>query len=154
MLKKIIDKRNYLILFIIIVLIIFLLINNSKIKEHSKHFYYFSENIIVNIYTNKNTDKVFQEIDSIYKKYNEYYKKPNHNTDKELIDLLKYGKNLYQKSNGLIDITTGKLMEKYNNDEKFTFESSVDKLDFKDKNTLNNLSLDIIIGSYANRKKL
>ncbi len=152
MLKKIIDKRNYIILLIIIVLIILLIIKFNTAKEQTKTFYYFSENILVNLYTNKNTSKIFNDIDNIYKEYNAYYKNPNHKQDKQLIELLKYGQKLYHESHGLIDITTDKLIKKIDNDEAFKFTSSMDKLDFQDPKTLKNINVDSLIGAFATRK--
>lgn len=153
MLKKIIDKRNYIILFIIIILMIFIIINiNTKVKEQIKSFYYFGETITLKIYTNKNAEKIFKDIDKIYIKYNNYYQKPSNRTDKELIEILKYGKTLYKETNGLIDITSNELVNKISNDEKYTFKTSIDSLDFKNKNTLNNINIDSIAGAFATKK--
>ncbi len=153
MLKKIIDKRNYIILFIIIILIIFIIINiNTKVKEHMKSFYYFGETITIKLYSSKNMDKTFEEIDDIYKKYNDYYQKPSNRDDKELIELLKYGKSLYHKTNGLIDITTDKLIKNIMDDKEYNFTTKINKLDFNDKLTLNDINLDSIIASYATKK--
>jgi len=152
MLKKIIDKRNYIILFIIIILILIIFVFNTKVKEHMKSFYYFSETITIKIYSSKNPDKIFNDIEKIYKKYNDYYKNPNNNIDKELIKILKYGKKLYKETNGLIDITTNQLIENVSNHKDYNFVSTIDDLNFKDKATLNNINLDSIIGSYATKK--
>ena len=153
MLKKIIDKRNYIILFIIIILIIFIIFNlSTKVKEHMKSFYYFSETITIKIYSSKNMDKTFKEIDNIYKKYNEYYKNPNNNDNKELIEILKYGKKLYKETNGLIDITTKELIKSIESDKGYNFKTTINDLNFKDKSTLKNINLDSIIGSYATTK--
>lgn len=153
MLKKIIDKRNYIILFIIIILIIFIIFNlSTKVKEHMKSFYYFSETITIKIYSSKNMDKTFKEIDNIYKKYNEYYKNPNNNDNKELIEILKYGKKLYKETNGLIDITTKELIKSIESDKDYNFKTTINDLNFKDKSTLKNINLDSIIGSYATTK--
>ena len=137
--KKIIDKRNYIILFI---------------KEQTHNYYYFSEHIVVKIYDSKNNDKLFKKIDNIYKKYNDYYKKPNNRTDAKLVELLKYGQSLYKKSNGLIDITSGELLAHLDNDSTFNFKSTIDELDFDNKATLNNINIDMLIGSYATSQVL
>lgn len=153
MLKKIIDKRNYIILFIIIILIIFIIFNlSTKVKEHMKSFYYFSETITIKIYSSKNMDKTFKEIDNIYKKYDEYYKNLNNNDNKELIEILKYGKKLYKETNGLIDITTKELIKSIEEDKDYNFKTTINDLNFKDKSTLKNINLDSIIGSYATKK--
>lgn len=147
--KKIIEKRNYIILGIIIVLIILLINGTFKTKEYMQSFEYFDEIITIKLYSNKNMDNVFDEIDKIYSKYNYYYENSSNNDDKELIEILKYGKTWYKKSNGLIDITTDELITKVKDDEEFEFVSSMDKLDFNDKQTLNNINIDSYIGSYA-----
>lgn len=153
MLEKIIDKRNYIILFIIIILIIFIIFNfSTKVKEHMKSFYYFSETITIKIYSSRNMDKTFKEIDNIYKKYNKYYKNPNNKDDKELIKILKYGKELYKETNGLIDITTNELIKNIEEDKEYKFKTTINDLNFKDKSTLKNINLDSIIGSYATTK--
>lgn len=152
MIKQIIDKRNYIILSIIILLIIFILFGNNKIKEEIKSFYYFGETITLKIYTNKNSEKIFKDIDNIYEKYNNYYQNPNNKVEKDLIELLKYGKQLYQKTNGLIDITSNELVNKISNDEKYTFKTNINNLNFKDKATLNNINIDSIVGAFATKK--
>ncbi len=152
MLKQIVDKRNYFILLIIIILIVLLVLEFNKAKEQTKTFYYFSENILIELYTNKNTTNIFKDIDKIYKEYNAYYKNADHNNDKKLIELLKYGKKLYKQSHGLIDITTDELITNIMNDEDFKFKSSVDKLDFKDETTLKNINIDALVGAFATRK--
>jgi len=153
MLKKIIDKRNYIILFVIIILIIFIIINiNTKVKEHMKSFYYFNETITIKIYSSKNIDTIFKEIENIYKKYNKYYKNPNNNDNKELIEILKYGKKLYKETNGIIDITTDELIKNTKKDKEYKFKTTINNLNFKDKTTLKNINLDSIIGSYATTK--
>ena len=84
MLKKIIDKRNYIIFAIILILLVSILtLNIKKVKTKVKIYNYFKENIAVELYTNKNTDAVFKDIESIYKKYNKYYKNPDKNNNKE-----------------------------------------------------------------------
>lgn len=153
MLKKIIDKRNYIILFIIIILIIFIIFNlSTKVKEQMKSFYYFNETITIKIYSSKNMDKTFEEIDNIYKKYNKFYKNPSNNTNKELIEILKYGKKIYKETNGLIDITADELIKNIEEDKEYTFKTTINNLNFKDKQTLNNINIDTIIGSYATKK--
>lgn len=153
MIKKIIDKRNYIILFIIIILIAFIIYNiNTKVKEHMKTFYYFNETITLKIYSEKNMNKTFNDIDKIYKKYHDYYTNPNNRNDKELIEILKYGKELYKETNGLIDITIDNLIKNIKDGKEYKFTSTIDKLDFNDKNTLKNINIDTIIGSFATEK--
>lgn len=153
MIKKIIDKRNYIILFIIIILIIFIIFNmTNKVKEHMKSFYYFNETITIKIYSSKNMDNIFNQIDKIYKKYNKYYKNPNNKNDKELIEILNYGKKVYKETNGLIDITANKLIKNIEEDKTYNFKTTINELDFKDKSTLKNINIDMIIGSFTTKK--
>ncbi len=150
--KKIIEKRNYIILGIIVVIIILLASGIFKTKEYMKSFEYFDEIITIKLYSNKNMSNVFEEIDKIYSKYNEYYENDSNNDDKELIEMLKYGKEWYEKTDGLIDITTDELITKVEDDEDFTFKSTMKSLDFNDKSTLNNINIDTFIGSYATKE--
>ena len=132
MLRKIADKRNYIILFIIIILSLFIFWH--KDVEHLKTFYYFDETLTYKIYTNKNTDKIFKDIDKIYQKF-------NNKSNREYINLLKYGKSLYKKSQGLIDISSGKLLEKIQNGEAYKFATKINELNFEDEKTLKDLRI-------------
>lgn len=153
MLKKIVDNRNYIILGIIVILLILITINFlNKEKEQTKSFNYFSENITIKLYNNKNMALTFKKTDDIYQTYNEFYKNPNKNTDKNLLELLKYGKELYRETNGLIDISSGKLLKSIEEDKEYNFKTNIDNLNTKDKNTLTNINIDSIIGSYATNK--
>ncbi len=117
-----------------------------------KSFYYFDETITIKIYSSKNIDKTFKEIDNIYKKYNNYRQNPTNTADKELIEILKYGKKLYTETGGLIDITTNELIKNISADKEYNFTSTVNNINFKDKKTLKNINLDTIIGSFATEK--
>ena len=153
MLNKIIEKRNYIIFIIIIILLTFITISTiSKVKAKSKTYDYFDEKITIEIYTNKKTKNIFKNIDKMFKKYNEFYENPNTNKDKELIKLLKYGKTLYKKTNGYIDITSYKLLTNVKNDKTYDFKTSINELNLKDKNTIINMNIESIIGSYVVRK--
>ena len=66
--------------------------------------------------------------------------------------MLKYGKEWYEKTDGLIDVTTDELITKVEDDEDFTFKSTMKSLDFNDKSTLNNINIDTFIGSYATKE--
>lgn len=150
MVRKIVDKRNYIILAIIIILIVFIVINlNSKVNEQIKSFNYFNEDITIKIYSNKNMDSTFKEIDGIYKKYQKYYQNPSQNTGKDLIKLLEYGKNAYEETGGLIDITAGELITSIEDDKTYNFHTTINSLDFNKKETLKNISIDSLIGAYA-----
>ncbi|MBR3362300.1 MAG: FAD:protein FMN transferase [Bacilli bacterium] len=153
MIKKIIDKRNYILYTLIIILFLFILITNqTKIKATTKTYNYFNEKIVIELYTNKNTNKAFKNINNIYKKYHKFYTNPNKNNNKELIELLKYGKKLYKKTNGYIDITSYKLLANIKENKQYTFKTSINTLDFKNKNTLVNINIENIIDAYATKK--
>ncbi len=150
MVKKIVDKRNYIILAIIIILIVFILVNHSnKVKEHIKSFHFFNEDLTIKIYSNNNVDHIFDKVNNIYKKYHKYYQSPSYINETELLDLIEYGKGLYEKTNGLIDITAGKLITSIEENEEYDFHTSIKNLDFSKKETLDVISFDSIIGSYA-----
>ncbi len=149
MLKKINDKRNYIILTIILILLVSITIKNNTPKNYTKEFNYFDEKIIINIYKIKNSKKVYNNIDNIYAKYHKFYLNQDKNNNKEFIKILKYGKKLYQESNGLIDITTRKLVQNIESEKNMNFKTSINSLNFKNKNTLININIDSIIGPYA-----
>ena len=150
MFKKIIDRRNYIILFIIIVLFVLIVIlNNTRIHADIREYNYFDEKISLELYTNKNAKKIFEKVDSIYRKYNNFYKKPLENDDEDFIKLLEYGKELYVKTDGYIDITSHALLISIKEDKEYRFETSVNDLDFKNRDTLVNINIESIIGSYA-----
>ncbi|MBR2834062.1 MAG: FAD:protein FMN transferase [Bacilli bacterium] len=150
MFKKIIDRRNYIILFIIIVLFVLIVIlNNTRIHADIREYNYFDEKISLELYTNKNAKKIFEKVDSIYRKYNNFYKKPLENDDEDFIKLLEYGKELYVKTDGYIDITSHALLKSIKEDKEYSFETSVNDLDFKNRDTLVNINIESIIGSYA-----
>lgn len=148
MLKKIIDKRNYIILIIITILFIGIIITNIKPKNYTKEFDYFNEKIIVNLYKVNNGEKIFDNIDKIYKKYDKFYQNKDKN-NKDFLKLIKYGKDLYKESNGLIDITSKELQESIEDDKEINYETTINNINLKDKNTLININTDSIIGAYA-----
>lgn len=152
MLKKIIDKRNYIIFVLIILLLIYILILNiTKTTSKIMTYNYFDEDIALELYTKKSVDNIFKGIDKIYKKYDNFYKNKDTN-NKEYIKLLKYGKNLYEKTEGYIDITSYKLLENIKKDKPYNFKTTVNSLDFNNKETLKNINIQNIIGARASKK--
>lgn len=150
--KKIMDKRNYIIFGIIVILIIGLIvINNNKVKEYVKSYNYFSETLTIKLYSQNNLQKNLDDINNIYKKYDNYYRDLT-NLDNELTKLLEYGKSLYNKSNGLIDITNNELIDCAVKDKQCNYKSTINELNLKDKKSLKNLNIDSIIGSYATKE--
>ena len=145
--KKIIQKRNYIILFIIIGLILLLIIQNIwQPKIMYKSFKCGEENIFIEIYSNKNMNDVFDKIGKIYKKYDKLSNETkDYNALKELIN---YGKNIYTKTDGLIDITTKNLPQKIKSNKSYHFETKINDIE----NNLDSLNLDLILGAYATDK--
>lgn len=66
------NKLNKIIYSILILLIFVLLIifvyDKVKVKEYIKEYNYFNEITIIKIWTNKDENKIFKDIDNIYKK--------------------------------------------------------------------------------------
>lgn len=144
-LKKILEKRNYIILFIIIVLFIWILFFNKR-EIYLKSFNYFNETITYKIYDNIDKNKVTKDINDIYKKYTNYNKKLNQKKlNENMNSLLEYGKLLYYNTNGYIDITSGDLLKNIKNNKKYTFTSKIDKIG-KEKI---NYNFENIISAYA-----
>lgn len=143
--KKIIEKRNYIILFVIIVLIIWIMFFNKR-EIYLKSFNYFDETITYKIYNNIDKNKVTKDINNIYKKYENYNAKINNNTkDENIHSLIEYGKLLYYKTDGLIDITSGDLLKNMQKGREYTFTSKIDKIG---KETIN-YNFENIICAYA-----
>lgn len=143
--KTIIEKRNYIILFVIIVLIIWIMFFNKR-EIYLKSFNYFDETITYKIYNNIDKNKVTKDINNIYKKYENYNAKINNNIkDENVHSLIEYGKLLYYKTDGLIDITSGDLLKNMQKGRKYTFTSKIDKIG---KETIN-YNFENIICAYA-----
>ncbi|MBQ9011501.1 MAG: FAD:protein FMN transferase [Bacilli bacterium] len=103
MVKKIIDKRNYIIFGIILILFLLIISGYGKTKEYIKTFEYFNETITIKLYSNKNVDKIWKGIDIICSRYQNYYDNSYSNVDKGLTN---YGITLYEKTNDLIDVNS------------------------------------------------
>ena len=130
-----IEKRNYLILGIIVLLVIWILFNLFSKKEvYMDSFDYFGESITIKVYDKVNQDNLSEDIDKILKSYEEGEKDD---------DLLEYGRLLYMKSNGYIDISDTDLVKALRRGENYKFKSKINDDDFKD------FDLDMIKGSYA-----
>lgn len=130
-----IEKRNYLILGIIVLLVIWILFNLFSKKEvYMDSFDYFGESITIKVYDKVNQDNLSEDIDKILKSYEEGEKDD---------DLLEYGRLLYMKSNGYIDISDTNLVKALRRGENYKFKSKINDDDFKD------FDLDMIKASYA-----
>lgn len=130
-----IEKRNYLILGIIVLLVIWILFNLFSKKEvYMDSFDYFGESITIKVYDKVNQDNLSEDIDKILKSYEGGEKDD---------DLLEYGRLLYMKSNGYIDISDTDLVKALRRGEDYKFSSKINDDDFKD------FDLDMIKASYA-----
>lgn len=130
-----IEKRNYLILGIIVLLVIWILFNLFSKKEvYMDSFDYFGESITIKVYDKVNQDNLSEDIDKILKSYEGGEKDD---------DLLEYGRLLYMKSNGYIDISDTDLVKALRRGENYKFKSKINDDDFKD------FDLDMIKASYA-----
>lgn len=98
-------KRLIISFFLIVIIFLgfILLYNKNKIKENSIYFDYF-DGVNIKIYTNKNTDSIFENIEEILKKYE------NVENDDEL---LKYGYEVKNKTNGFVDINKGSFIKQF-----------------------------------------
>lgn len=132
---KILKKYiNYIILFTIVALIfIFIIINNNKINEYSSNIFYMDTYINVRIFSNneklakkglEEVKKIYEEYHQLTDKYNDYYGMINvsyinnnlYNKDtitinNKLYEILKYGIEFYEKSNGLLNINIGSVTD-------------------------------------------
>ncbi len=154
MLKKIVDKRNYIILFVIIILIIWVMwsLFFGKNKPYIESFNYYGETITFMVYDDVDHKKLTDEINNIYKKYEDM------DFDGELSEdeksLIEYGKILYYKTDGYIDVTDGELISNLKDGKEYDFKSDIEKLDSDNLSDDISLNFDSIIGSYATNEVL
>ena len=133
--KLLIEKRNYLILGIIVLLVIWILFNLfSKREVYMDSFDYFGESITIKIYDKVNQNNLSEDINKILKGYEDGEKDD---------DLIEYGRVLYMKSNGYIDVSDTELIKALRRGENYKFKSKINDDGFKD------FDLDMIKGSYA-----
>ena len=189
------EKINKIIWVVLIILIIFFIglffynkINNKKQYVESK-FFYMDTYIYVKIYGSdtKKINKKLKEVEKIYKEYHEltdrynsydninniYYIKNNDSKDeyikldKRLYNIIKYGKQWYKKSDGLLDISMGNVIDvwkKYRDDksgiptqdelEKAHTDNIEDIIltdDYKIKNNHINMDLGAIAKGYTTK---
>lgn len=131
------DKINQT-LFIVIPLLataflVMVLIESLQVKEYSENIYYMDTYIYVKVYAGNRlhatevlngVEKIYKEYHELTNKYKEYKGLKNlyyiaYNTskeetitiDKRLYQLLEYGKEVYDLTNGLIDISMGNVLD-------------------------------------------
>ncbi len=168
---------------LIIIFIIIGIINKNKKIEYVKKFYYMDTYIYVKIYSsdNKLANEALNEVENIYKNYhiltdkynsyknvnNIYYIKNNDSKDeyikidKKLYNIIEYGIDAYKKTNGLLDISMGNVIDiwkKYienkngipSMDElKKSKTNSIDDIILKDGNTIKNNHVNIDLGAIS-----
>ena len=122
----------------------------NKKEPYIEIFNYYGEKITVKVYEDVNHKKLTKDINNIYKKY-ENINELSGDVSEEEKSLLEYGKILYNKTNGYIDVTDGKLISSLKENKEYTFKSDIDKIVVKDNKLVNdiNFNFDSIIGSYA-----
>ena len=97
-------------------------------------FDYFGESITIKVYDKVNQNNLSEDINKILKGYEDGEKDD---------DLIEYGRVLYMKSNGYIDVSDTELIKALRRGENYKFESKINDDGFKD------FDLDMIKGSYA-----
>lgn len=174
--------KKILISIILILIIIIGLHFSNYSKLYEKDYYYMDTYINVKIYSNnsKKVNKAFEEIDKIYNeyhkltdRYNSYQGITNLYTinnnvlnneyleiDEELYNLIKYGINMYNLSNGKIDISMGNVIDVWKGyresglgiptleELKYVNYNNIDQIELKD-NKIKNNNLNIDLGSIS-----
>lgn len=131
--KKIIEKRNYIILLIIIGLIIWIIL--PKRKAYVKTFNFNNANITYVIYEKINNDKISKNIDKIYNKY------------KKRTLSKKEKKYIYNQTNGFLDMTNNYLLNYSTNEVlKYLKSSGIKKY-------MINVDGDVILGNKYSKNK-
>ena len=181
------DKINkiiwIIILFLTIIFGIVFIIDKNRKKEYTSKFYYMDTYIYVKLYSKdiNKANEALKEVENIYKEYHEltdrynsynnvnniYYIKNNDledefiKIDKKLYEVIEYGIDAYQKSNGLVDISMGNVIDiwkKYQNNKngvptKEELEkvntSSINDIVLKDGNKIKNNHVNIDLGSIS-----
>jgi thiamine biosynthesis lipoprotein len=126
-------KKIFFSFFLCFIIILILFINLNKKNSYYKIYSYFDTDIIITLYdTNKTkSNNIFNKIEDIYSLYDKLLDKQNkydnlenlytinHNFLKddsikissELADLIKYGLDIYEKSDNYIDISKGNVWD-------------------------------------------
>lgn len=132
--KFLVSKRNYIILLVIVLLVIWILVNLlGKNEIFLKSFNNLDEPITIKVYDKINEDKVSNDIDKILKKFLK---------NKKNKELKEYGRILYAKSKGYVDITNTELVKALRTGESYNFKTRIND-DFDDYN------FEMIKSSYA-----
>lgn len=157
MLKKILDKRNYIIVFIIVILLVWLIWLSlfNKREPYVASFTFNGETITFTVYDEVDHDQLTEVIESIYAKFEDVNELSGELTEDEEA-LLEYAKILYSKTDGYVDVTAGELISYLEDDEEYTFETDIENIVIEDGSLVNDISFnfDSVIGSYATNEVL
>lgn len=157
MLKKILDKRNYIIVFIIVILLVWLIWLSLfyKNEPYVESFTFNGETITFTVYDEVDHDQLTEVIESIYAKFEDVNELSGELTEDEEA-LLEYAKILYSKTDGYVDVTAGELISYLEDDEEYTFETDIENIVIEDGSLVNDISFnfDSVIGSYATNEVL
>ncbi len=140
---------------VLLFLTIILLTGCQNDKYYTKNLFYMDTIINVKIYSNnqKKVDDAFQEIEKIYKKYDEVADiyndhselyRVNHSNgpiviSDDLLELIKSGQDWYNKSNGLLNINIGSLTSLWH---EFRNNNTLDDAAIKKADISNDIIID------------
>lgn len=167
-------RINIIIYLIIAIILIYLIIINIidyfKIKEYEHYMDYLGTEISIKIYDNKIDKKIFDEIENIYKEYDNLItdglNKINNSNEEvievnpKLYELIKIGLDYYNKSDGLININIGCVYDLYINNiytvgDNILCDTDINNIQLLDNNKIKNnnfnINLDNIKISYVNK---
>lgn len=156
------DKKYFIGLLILVPILIGLIIlmictKNSEIKDYSRNYFYMDTIINVKIYSNNKNkaNKALDEIDELFKiyhnltdRYNSYDKglynlnHGNNDIDSRLYEMIKYADTWYSKSNGLLNIGIGNVVDIW---KKYR-EAGTGVPSFKELKSVNINHNDLVIG--------
>ena len=125
---------------------------SNREKEYIYNFDNYNTNIKIYTKSKKSADKAYKDISNIYKEYFELSNRYNKDSqlyklnngkyseeevkiDSKLYNMIEYGIKLYDKSNGTININSGKLQELWDN--------SIESKKVPSEDTINNIKYDI-----------
>lgn len=166
------------------ILLLFFLIftgcNKKDLKEYNKILNYFDRKIEIKLFTTseKKANKLFSDIEKIYQTYEKisdrndsnseiYYIRYNNSSEKnikiseEMSELINYGLEIYENSNGLLSINTGDIFDIWDSNEILDkqalskLDTNIDRISLNNNILLNNhvnLSFDNFIMGYVNNK--
>lgn len=156
---------------VMIILILFL--TGCQDKQYSKNLYYMDTVINIKLYniSEKKAKNVFNDLENLYKKYDELTNIYNENSElsklnsftdmsNELYELIEYGASFYDKTNGLLNINIGGVTKIWHDfRETGIFPSihslkqvNIDKIILKNKQITNknfNIDLGAIVKGYV-----